>query len=674
MDVNPQCLNPLAFHLLRHMNDPQYRYIMMYGGSSSGKSYSAVQAILIQGFKEGSSTMVYRKVGASIETSIYADFRRAAIQLDMDDFLEFKKRRIKYKHSGAVIEFKGLDDPEKIKGLSDFKRVYLDEWSEFEEADDDQMRLRLRGMEGQQIIYSWNPISEQHWIKKNRIDNEEWDEIPSTLELFGEKIPEAITRVKSIKINRSRPMINPKTGEEYVHESDAVLIQTTYLNNFWVVGSPDGTYGYYDDQAITHFENLRQKDPVQYQVYALGEWGHISTGSEFFSSFRVGTHTAKVSYNSSLPVHLSVDNNVLPYITATFWQIDIAGETKRVTQFDELTATPPDNTVRKAARLVADRLRAVGCPKVFLHGDASTRAANTIDEEKRSFLDLYIDTLQKGGIEVEDKVGSRNPSVPISGEFVNAIWEGVLSDLSIKIAENCRTSIDDYQAVQKDVNGAILKARVKNKVTMQTYEEHGHCSDTLRYAVCDLLEDEFTAFSNRRKRNLYAKDGAVSYYNPETACAYTDDILYLHPYICGKFVMVHCKLCGQRWHVVSACFRETSSTDEMCSLVKAEGADQIVVECSQSHYSFVRDLRDKVGEVRISKESTDIDRRVAATSDYVRTHILFNASLADENPEYGLFMANLLDYNKDGKSKEASAVLSGFAKFAIKSHSMQEEV
>lgn len=72
------------------------------------------------------------------------------------------------------------------------------------------------------------------------------------------------------------------------------------------------------------------------------------------------------------------------------------------------------------------------------------------------------------------------------------------------------------------------------------------------------------------------------------------------------------------------------------------------------------------------KESADIDRRIAATSDYVKSNVLFNENKLNESAEYAAFMSNLLDYKKDGESKEASAVLSGFIRFVVKSFSSRK--
>lgn len=667
MEINPKKLNPVGFHLMKLMQDITIRFIILFGGSSSGKTYSVAQMVLIFTLWEGTNTLVMRKVGASIKDSIYQDFVTAASQLGISKMFKFSDgvKTIKCLTNGARIVFKGLDDSEKIKGLSSFKRVVMDEWSEFDEEDFKQIRLRLRGMEGQQIICTFNPIKETHWIKKKLFDTQKWHDVPMEIEIAGRVIPSELTGVKSIRMNEPREIMHKRTGEIIHHDPDTVVIQTTYLNNFWVVGSPDGTYGYYDEQCIATFEFDRINDPDYYNVYALGEWGVIRTGSEFFGSFNRGKHSKEVSYNSSLPVHICVDSNVLPYITCTYWQVDIGAKTT-IYQFDETLATSPNNTVRKAAKLVAKRLRELAPEKIFIHGDASTRASNNIDDEKRSFLDLFIDTLHKEGIEVEDKVSTKNPSVPMSGEFINAIFDEIIPGYEIVIGENCKTSVEDYMSVQKDVNGAILKTKVKNKITMQTYEEHGHISDTFRYIVTDILRDEFLLFSNRRKRNLYAKDGTIHFYNPNTDCQYSRDIVYAQPNINGKYVMVHGKMCGDRWHITNIAFRETTSTEEIRQSLVAEQGVQTIVECASAYFRFVRELRKDIPSVRVMNEASDIDQRIAATSDFVREHLLFNETKLSDDVEYAQFMNNMLDYNKDSDSKEASAVLSGFVKFVVK--------
>lgn len=472
--------SPNGFYLFKYTQDPLVRFIVLFGGSSSAKSFSVAQIFAYLALYEQENMLVMRKVGASIEKTIYSDFRAAIKSQGLTDMVRFKQNSIVFYVNGievSKIDFCGLDDPEKIKGISQYKRVFLDELSEFEEQDFKQIRLRLRGQEGQQIVAAFNPISEEHWIKKKWFDREEWNDVPQVIEIFGKVLPPELCAVKSVKMNSAKQILNPNTGEYDYHAPDTVIIQSTYLNNFWVVGSPNGKYGYYDYQAIANFENDRIHDPDYYQVYALGEWGHIRTGAEFFPSFNRGVVCGKFPYNPELPIHISMDSNVLPYVTATFFQKEYKpDDVQQVTQFDELPIESPNNSARKAAKVIAKRLRLYNyTDKVYLHGDASGKAANTIDSENRSFFDLVIDELEKEGFEVEDCIGNKNPAVATTGEFINAVWDGRVPGVSIRIDNDCSVSIDDYQAVQKYENGAIAKIKVTNSVTKQKYEAHGHC-------------------------------------------------------------------------------------------------------------------------------------------------------------------------------------------------------
>lgn len=666
MIVNYKKLNPNGFYLLKYLQDIAIRFIILYGGSSSGKSYSVAQTILIQTLQDGENTLVMRKVGASIQKTIYEDYKVAAKGLGIDHLFKFQQNTIKCLYNGAKIDFSGLDDPEKIKGISNYKRVHLEELSEFDEPDLKQIRKRLRGKVGQQIICTFNPVSETCWIKKKLFDTEKWHDVSMTVEIAGKALPEELTKVKSIRMNSTKSILNPRTRQIEEHAPDMVVIQSTYLNNFWVVGSPDGTYGYYDEQCIADFEKDRLNDPDYYNVYALGEWGVIRTGSEFFGSFHRGRHSGEHPYIPDLPIHISVDNNVLPHISVSYWQVDLSAGIK-IWQFHETCAESPNNTVKKSSKLVAQYLKGIGyCDKVYLHGDASTKAANSIDDEKRSWMDLFIDTLQKEGFEIEDKVGNKNPSVAMTGEFINAIFDEIVPGIEIGIDESCTVSLEDYMSVQKDANGAILKTKVKNKTTMQTYEEHGHLSDTFRYVVTDLCLEEYTAFSNRRKRNLYGNKGAFSYFNPGTEHEYSNKIVYVIPNVNGHFLLVQAFKCGEKWHLVDVVYRQTSSMDEIKSSIKQHQANPYIVECSNAYFPMVRELRETLPDVRVAKEFPDVDKRIAATSDYIREYFLLSESKLEESEDYCCFLNSLLDYNIDSENKEANIALSGLAYYIIK--------
>lgn len=668
MKLERELFSPNAFWLWRYTLDKSVRFIVLYGGSSSGKSFSVAQFFSILAFYEGCNMLVMRKVGASIEKTIYADFRAAINGIDgLAECCRFKQNSIVF-NDGGKIDFSGLDDPEKIKGISQYKRVFLDELSEYDETDFKQIRLRLRGQEGQQIVAAFNPISEEHWIKKKWFDRETWHDIPMALTIGNETLPQELCAVKSVRMNSEKMILNPNTGEYDRHAPDTIVIQSTYLNNFWVVGSPDGKYGYYDQQAIATFENDRINDPDYYQVYALGEWGHIRTGAEFFPSFSHGVVCGRFKYNPELPIHISMDSNVLPYVTATFFQKEYKpDDVQQVTQIDELPIESPNNSARKAAKVIAKRLKEYGySDKVYLHGDASGKAANTIDSENRSFFDLVIDELESEGFVVVDNIGKRNPSVATTGEFINAVWDGRVPGVSIRIDDDCTVSIDDYQAVQKDENGAIAKQKVTNPVTKQKYEAHGHVADTLRYIAHDLLRQQYTDFSMGRKRSLYS-ESEFNMFNPSTEYDYERTAVYVIPSIGGLFVLARLARVGDRWHLTDVCRRCVKGNEEIERAVMSLPADQYMVECPPAYFQMVRNLRSSLGNVSVLRMGADVRTRIMATSDWVRSHVRINPDMLGE-AEYGQFINDVLDYSDTSSDDTvgASAVLSGLARVIVR--------
>ena len=173
IEFDEELFNPLYWHLERYMHDPNIRYIFIYGGSSAAKTYTVAQRVLIDSIIEHDRCMVLRKIGSDIEESIYADFTGVISTWELGKFFESVKNRIRNRAHG-YIRFRGLDDSEKIKGIARFKRVIMEEMTQFDHEDFKQIRKRLRGRPGQQVIGMWNPISEEHWIKKEIIDTQQW--------------------------------------------------------------------------------------------------------------------------------------------------------------------------------------------------------------------------------------------------------------------------------------------------------------------------------------------------------------------------------------------------------------------------------------------------------------------------------------------------------------------
>jgi hypothetical protein len=441
------------------------------GGSSASKTYTIAQNSVINSLSEDNSTIVFRKESTTINDSVYADFKSIALSLnEYSNFFIIQDKKI-ITPSGKF-RFRGLDDSEKIKGISQYLRVYFNELSQFDYNDWEEAQRRLRGRPNQKLIADWNPIDEQHWIKKELIDREEWADL--SLELKGNRLS---------KLDESSyKRINDK--------GDTLLIKVSYKDNYWIVGSPCGEYGYVDRAAITNFERMRTANPNDYRIYALGEWGSYRTGGEFWKSFSVNSHVGNVSFMTEKTVHLAVDINRMPYIAQSLWQINGV----EIRQFAELPAREPHNDATGAARLVSNFLDGLGYRDVvYLYGDASGNTRTAVDN--RSFFGVYTEELKKR-FRVDARIMHNNPSVSMSGEWINEIYAGNMP-FNIRISDRCNESSIDYNTVKAAPDGTMLKQKVTDPKTGVSYEKAGHLSDAKRYFICKAFENEYRYFINR---------------------------------------------------------------------------------------------------------------------------------------------------------------------------------
>jgi PBSX family phage terminase large subunit len=397
--------------------------------------------------------MILRKYGCDIKDSIYSDFQKIITEWDLNHLFKFQINYIECLNTGSYIRFRGLDDAEKIKGLVGFKRVVLEEISQFDEEDLKQIRKRLRGEKGQQIVGLFNPISEDHWLKK----------------LFDSE---------NLQLIQTDTNITSKHAN-----NNFVVYKVTYLNNHFIVGPQ-----FIDKHTIADFEKDKITDFNYYQIYGLGNWGRLRTGGEFWKNFNTNKHISDIAYNPNLPIHLVFDENVNPYITCLVWQI--AG--KQAYQIDEICLEDPRNTRKHVCNEFISRY-----PKVnglFVYGDKTSWKADTGKEKGENFFTDILGFLKD--YKPSLRLQSVNPSIVKSGGFVNQIFAESIDNLSISINPKCKKSINDYTYALEDSDGTIKKTKVKNKITGVTFEEFGHQSDALRYIMTVAFASEYQDYLN----------------------------------------------------------------------------------------------------------------------------------------------------------------------------------
>lgn len=247
---NPAYLPFLATH---------YRYNVLYGGGGSGKSDFIAARLIIKCLQqEGKKYAVIRKFASTIRNSVYQLFKDIATRWDIYEEFRFYDGRLEIHINNNRIIFLGCDDPEKLKSLAEMQEIWVEEITELEKEDFNQIDLRLRGesAEKKKIFASFNPISKDHWLVKRFFEQQ---------------------------------------------QEDCRILKTTYLDNRFIGA---------DYAAVLN--RMREIDPLYYEVYALGKWGIIRPENPFFSKFDYAKHVRSGlvrTFNPQEPVYLSFDFN-----------------------------------------------------------------------------------------------------------------------------------------------------------------------------------------------------------------------------------------------------------------------------------------------------------------------------------------------------------------------------
>ena len=219
----------------------KHRYLVLMGGGGSGKSIFAGRKILERAVSEpGHRFLVCRKVGKSLRESCFQQLAGQAVEYYPDAGIHVMRGEMRIKFSnGSEIIFSGLDDVEKLKSIYHITGIWIEEASEIDQQDFQQLDIRLRDESPyyKQIILSFNPISASHWLKAYFFDRND---------------PRAITSRSTYRDNRFLP-----------------------------------------EEAIRTLEGFRDTDPYYYSVYCLGEWG--VTGQTVFPARIVQERLSQLS-------------------------------------------------------------------------------------------------------------------------------------------------------------------------------------------------------------------------------------------------------------------------------------------------------------------------------------------------------------------------------------------
>ena len=207
------------------------RYKVVKGSRASKKSKTTALWIIYNMMKyKNANTLVVRKVFRTLKDSCYSDLRWAINRFQVQDYWELKESPLEmtYKPTGQKILFRGFDDPLKITSISVPVGQLCWCWVEeaYELTDETAFNMLDESIRGiveeplfKQIILTFNPWNERHWLKPRFFD-------------------------------RVAPNI--------------LALTTNYLCNEWL-----------DEADKKLFEDMKKNNPRRYQVAGLGNWGIV---------------------------------------------------------------------------------------------------------------------------------------------------------------------------------------------------------------------------------------------------------------------------------------------------------------------------------------------------------------------------------------------------------------
>jgi len=286
--LKKEWFNPLYFIILELMKQGVNEFYI-YGGKGSAKTITIGQIISRLCLTNNEKAICFRKEGTTIKTTLKNSLQKSIDTSRLQNgfrTMEFQFRSVA--NAGEIV-LKGIDNEQKVKGIEGYSYLYHDELDQFTKEDYQESINAFRGEVSKCYFGAWNPTDIESFIKTDIIDADKWVLAPENLQLPSKN--------SFVKINADR---------------NKALIKTLYSDNYWMVGSPDGSYGYVDQKTIDRYERMADVDPHWYSVNVLGEWGVIKPTDPFFLNFDVNKHVKKgLEINKFLPIVLVFDFNVI---------------------------------------------------------------------------------------------------------------------------------------------------------------------------------------------------------------------------------------------------------------------------------------------------------------------------------------------------------------------------
>lgn len=376
------------------------RYLVQKGGAGSGKSVFAAQKIVLRTLTEKKHRfLVIRKVAATRQQSVFKLLKTIIDEFGVLNEFEINKTDLSFLHkpTGNEILTAGIDDSEKLKSIAGITGIWVEEATELNEDDFDQIDLRLRGetINYKQIILTFNPIDERHWLKKRFEDNQ---------------------------------------------SENTYLLKTTYEHNHFI-----------DEEYKFVLDTKAAVNPNFFRIYKLGEWGKPDVQRPYCYNFDHNKHVSEIAqFSIHKRVYLSFDFNVEPFVcTARHQWFDKEGHHWHV--FKQFVMNNGD--VYKMAQALKDFFPKDILASAVFTGDAMQRKREITQRDNIDGWRILAKELNITSARLQ--VPRANPSVKENRHLVNSIL-ALHPDYKINPVQ-CPLLVNEMQFTEADEEGDIIK-------------------------------------------------------------------------------------------------------------------------------------------------------------------------------------------------------------------------
>ena len=155
--------------------DDDWRYAIVRGGRSSGKSYIINAWAVMLTYEKGQKILHTRYTATSVKDSIVADVKARIEEMGISEDFHITRDRIVNKRSDSEIIFKGIkaqsgDEKARLKSLSVVTTLIIEEAEDLRDEDDfDTIDISIRGNKDckkLRTLFILNPTDIEHFVYK----------------------------------------------------------------------------------------------------------------------------------------------------------------------------------------------------------------------------------------------------------------------------------------------------------------------------------------------------------------------------------------------------------------------------------------------------------------------------------------------------------------------------